>query len=361
MGEIMNKIFLLLLIAIAIGLSSCVQSPTTVQTNSAANSPAKTGKKIKIGFSMDTLKEHWVKDKELVEKRAAELGAEVITNVAESVDERQMQQIDDFITQGVDVLIIAPHNGQVMATAVEKAKAKGIPVVSYDRLILSDQIDVLVSHLHSLAGQMQAEYALKNAPKGNYVMIYGAPTDQNALLMKENQLAALKPAVDRGDIRIVAEQHAKNWSPEEALKIAENALTQNQNNIAAFVCSNDGTASGAIQALKKQGLTGKVIVTGMDAELSALQRIAEGDQTMTVYKPIQPLAYAAVEAAVKLAKGEKLDTTKTMKAVNKEVPFIFIEPKVVDKLNLLDVVKDGAEKYEDIFVNVPAGQRPPKP
>lgn len=351
----MRHFFSILLILSALFGVSCVQNSNTPNAPAAQK---KSEGKIRIGFSMDTLKEHWVKDKELVEKRAAELGAEVIVNVAESNDERQLKQVDDFLTQGIDVLIIAPHNGQVAATAVEKAKAKNVPVVSYDRLILSDQIDVLVSHLHSLAGQMQAEYALKNAPKGNYVLIYGAPTDNNALIMKEAQNEVLKAAVTRGDIKIVADQHAKNWSAEEALKIAENALVQNQNNIAAFVCSNDGTASGAIQALKKQGLIGKVIVTGMDAELSALQRIAEGEQTMTVYKPIQPLAFAAVEAAVKLAKGEKLETTKTMKAVNKEVPFIFIEPKVVDKTNLLDVVKDGAEKYEQIFLNVPPDQRP---
>lgn len=309
---------------------------------------------------MDTLKEHWVKDKELIEKRAAELGAEVVVNVADSNDERQFKQIEDMLTQGVDVLIIAPHNGQVAAAAVENAKKQGIPVVSYDRLILNDQIDVLVSHLHSTAGQMQAEYALKNAPKGNYVLIYGAPTDNNALIMKDVQNGVLKPAVEKGDVNIVADQHAKDWSPEEALKIAENALTKSQNSIAAFVCSNDGTAGGAVQALKRQYLAGKVVVTGMDAQLDALQRIAQGEQSMTVYKPIQPLAYAAVEAAVKLARGEKPEASRTMRAVNREIPFIFIEPKVVEKTNLMDIVKDGYHKYEDIFAYIPAEQRPKK-
>ncbi len=352
----MKKLLLIVAASLLMSFASCVTAPVDNQTVSTNKKDGR----IKIGFSMDTLKEHWVKDKALVEKRAGELGADVVVNVAESNDERQLKQIDDFLTQGVDVLIIAPHNGQVMATAVEKAKAKGVPVVSYDRLILSDQIDVLVSHLHSLAGQMQAEYALKNAPKGNYVMIYGAPTDNNALIIKEAQMAVLKPAVDRGDIKIVADQHARDWSPEEALKIAENALTQNRNNVVAFVCSNDGTAGGAVQALKKQGLSGKVVVTGMDAQIDALQRIAQGEQSMTVYKPIQPLAYAAVEAAVKLAQGEKLETTKTMKAVNKEVPFVFIEPKIVEKGNLMDVVRDGYEEYDKIFANVPEDQRPKK-
>ena len=350
----MQKTLVFICLSVALFVTSCINSPVE-QSNSA---PQKTGGKIRIGFSMDTLKEHWVKDKELVEKRAAELGAEVIVNVADSNDERQIKQVENFLTQGIDVLIIAPHNGLIAATAVEMAKKKGVPVVSYDRLIKSDDIDVFVSHLHSLAGQMQAEYALKNNPKGNYVLIYGAPTDNNAQIMKESQLEVLKPAIERGDIKIVAEQNAKDWSPEDALKIAENALVQHQNNIVAFVCSNDGTAGGAIQALKKQGLTGKIVVTGMDAQIDGLQRIAQGEQSMTVYKPIQPLAFAAVEAAVKLAKGEKLETTKTIKAVNKEVPFIFIEPKVIDKSNLMEIVKDGYQKYDDIFANIPPEQRP---
>lgn len=353
----MKKLLILTAVLTLFILASCVSAPQQEQGKNAAK---KDDGKIVIGFSMDTLKEHWVKDRELVEKRAKELGAEVIVNVADSNDDVQLKQIDNFLTQGVDVLIIAPHNGQVMATAVEKAKAQNVPVVSYDRLILSDKIDVLVSHLHSLAGEMQAKYALEKAPKGNYIMIYGASTDNNAQIMEKSQKEILKNAIDKGEIKIVAEQNATNWSPEEALKIAENALTQNNNEVVAVVASNDGTAGGAIQALNKQGLKGKVVVTGMDAQIDALQRIASGEQSMTVYKPIQPLAFAAVEAAVKLAKGEKLETTKTMKAVNKEIPFIFIEPKVIEKSNLMDIVKDGYETYENIFANVPENQRPPK-
>ena len=352
----MQKFLTIILSISFLLLISCVNAPPN-QNNIGTK---KKDGKIRIGFSMDTLKEHWVKDKELIEKRAGELGAEVLVNVAESNDERQLKQVDDLLTQGVDVLIIAPHNGLVMATAVENAKKQGVPVVSYDRLIQSDQIDVLVSHLHSLAGQMQAEYALKNQPKGNYVMIYGAPTDNNAQIMEKAQKEVLQPAIERGEIKIVAEQFTKDWSPELALKTAENALTQNANNVVAFVCSNDGMAGGVIQALKGQNMTGKTVVTGMDAQIDGLQRIAQGEQSMTVYKPIQPLAYAAVEAAVKLAKGEKLDTTKTMKAVNKEVPFIFIDPKVIERSNLMDVIKDGYASYEDVFANVPENQRPPK-
>jgi len=343
---------ILTIIAFALICTGCVSAP---------EQGAGTGKddgKLIIGFSMDTLKEHWVRDRDLVTKRAKELGAEVIVSVADANEERQLEQVDDMLTRGIDVLMIVPHNAKTAAAAVEKAKANNVPVVSYDRLILSDKIDVLVSHLHSTAGKMQAEYALKNAPKGNYVMIYGPSTDNNAAIMKAAQMEVLKPAVDRGDIKLVAEQNAANWSPEEALKIAENALTQNNNDIVAVVASNDGTAGGAIQALNVQGLKGKVVVTGMDAQLDALQRIATGEQSMTVYKPIKPLAEAAVEAAVKLAKGEKLETARTMKAVDREIPFVFIQPIVVDKSNLMLVVDDGAESYEDVFRNVPENERP---
>jgi D-xylose transport system substrate-binding protein len=316
--------------------------------------------KIIIGFSMDTLKEHWTRDRDLVEKKAKELGADVIVSVADANEERQIEQVDDMLTRGIDVLIIVPHNAKAAAAAVEKAKANNVPVVSYDRLVLSDKIDVLVSHLHSTAGEMQAKYALEHAPKGNYVMVYGPSTDNNAAIIREAQMEVLKPAVDRGDVKIVAEQNAANWAPEEALKISENALTQNQNNIVAVVASNDGTAGGAIQALNVQGLKGKVVVTGMDAQLDALQRIAVGEQSMTVYKPIKPLADAAVEAAVKLAKGEKLETTRTMRAVEREIPFVFIQPIVVDKSNLMLPIKDGAESYDDVYRNVPEAERPPR-
>jgi D-xylose transport system substrate-binding protein len=345
---------LIFIAAFGILLSGCVTAP-----EQAGEKRADDGKII-IGFSMDTLKEHWVRDRDLVTQKAKELGAEVIVSIADGNEERQIEQVDDMLTRGIDVLIMVPHNAKAAAAAVEKAKANNVPVVSYDRLILSDKIDVLVSHLHSTAGQMQAEYALKNAPKGNYVMVYGPSTDNNAAIIKEAQMAVLKPAIDRGDIKIVAEQNAANWAPEEALKIAENALTQNQNNIVAVVASNDGTAGGAIQALNVQGLKGKVVVTGMDAQLDALQRIAVGEQSMTVYKPIKPLADAAVEAAVKLAKGEKIMTEKTMKAVNKEIPFVFIQPIVVDKSNLMLPINDGAESYDDVYRNVPEAERPPR-
>jgi D-xylose transport system substrate-binding protein len=195
-------------------------------------------------------------------------------------------------------------------------------------------------------------------------MVFGAGTDNNAVILKNEQLKVLKAATDSKKINIVADNFITDWKPEEALKMAENALTQNNDNIQAFVVSNDGMAGGVVSALAKRNLTGKILVTGQDAQKDALQRIAQGTQTMTVYKPIVDLANAAVEAAIKLAKGESLTDAKPFMndTIKKEIPAILLEVQVVDKNNLMDtVIKDGYATYDEVYANVPAAQRPPKP
>jgi D-xylose transport system substrate-binding protein len=231
-------------------------------------------------------------------------------------------------------------------------------------LINSEKLDLYISHQVPVIGQKIAEYALAKVPEGNYVMVYGAGTDNNAVIMKTEQLKVLQPAIDGGKIKIVASDFMNDWKPELALNFAENALTKNNDNIQAFVVSNDGMAGGVVAALSKRNLTGKILVTGQDAQKDALQRVAEGKQTMTIYKPIIPLASGAVEAAIKLAKGESLTGTTMFKneAINKEVPAILLEVQVVDKNNLMNtVIKDGYASYEEVYANVPADQRPPKP
>ncbi|HEX6126184.1 MAG TPA: substrate-binding domain-containing protein, partial [Pyrinomonadaceae bacterium] len=267
-------------------------------------------------------------------------------------------------TKGVDVLVIAPQEATEAAAMVDKAKAQGVPVISYDRLINSDKIDLYISHQVPVIGRKIAEYALQKVPKGNYVMVYGASTDNNAHIMKKEQLDVLQPAIDRGDIKIVAEQMIPDWKNDLALNFAENSLTKENDNIQAFVVSNDGMAGGVISALAKKGLTGKILVTGQDAGREALQNIAEGKQSMTVYKPIIPLASQAVEAAMKLARKEPVDTTpfKNDRLGGKEVPAILLEVTVVDRDNLMDtVIKDGYAEYEDVFRNVPESERPKRP
>jgi D-xylose transport system substrate-binding protein len=346
----------------AIFTNACVNAPQSENATVSTQPKTESGK-TRIGFAMDTVKEErWQRDRDLFDKRCKELGVECFITVANNDANRQANDVDNLLTRGINVLVIAPSNATQAASMVEKAHAQGVPVISYDRLINSDALDLYISHQVPVIGKMQAEYALQKVPKGNYVMVYGAATDNNALILKNSQLAVLKSAIDSGDIKIVAEQHARDWSRDEALKIVENALTRNGDNIQAVIASNDGTADGAISALGAKNLAGKVLVTGQDAELSAMQRIAEGTQSMTIYKPIQPLAFGAVEAAIKLAKKETVDAKDKIKSetgMTKEVPALLLPLVVVEKSNIMDtVVKDGYHKFEDIYKNVPSDQRP---
>lgn len=343
----------------AVLASACVQAP-----KEQGNTGDPKGK-VKIGFAMDTVKEErWQRDRDAFDAHCKKLNVECVITVADNKADKQANDVDNLLTQGVDVLVIAPHDATQAASMVEKAKAQGVPVVSYDRLINSDKLDLYISHQVPVIGRKIAEYALAKVPQGNYVMVYGAGTDNNAVIMKKEELAVLQPAIDSGKIKIVADQFITDWKPEEALKMAENALTQNSDNIQAFVVSNDGMAGGVISALDKKGLAGKVLVTGQDAQKDALQRIAEGKQTMTIYKPIVELANAAVEAAIKLAKKEPLADAKPFmnETIKKEIPAILLEVQVVDKNNLLTtVIKDGFVSYDDVYANIPPDKRPPKP
>jgi D-xylose transport system substrate-binding protein len=351
------KMFAVLLLGALLLLNACVSG---TPDQGGANQAKGSGGAIKIGFSMDTLKEErWQRDKQLVEAKAKELGIQLSVQVANGDDKRQIEQAENLLTEGVNVLIVAPHNGEVAASIVDSAKRQNVPVISYDRLIRNSDVDLYVSHQVVEIGKMQAKYLLDRAPKGNYVVIKGSATDNNALLLNQGQMQILKPAVDRGDIKIVADQFAKEWRAEEALNITENALTQTHNQIAAIVASNDGTAGGAIRALEEQKLVGKVLVSGQDADLAACQRIVQGQQSMTIYKPIKPLADAAVEAAVKLAKHEKVDTTDTVNNGKKDVPSVLIKPIAVDKDNMAaTVIKDGYQTQEAVYQNVPKEQWP---
>ncbi|HLM00616.1 MAG TPA: substrate-binding domain-containing protein [Pyrinomonadaceae bacterium] len=366
--------FLFLFLYVAFSAAACVNAPqqgngnaNTTTTGSADNATTSSdpNKKIKIGFSMATVKEErWQRDREAFDKRCKELNVDCRITVADNNKEKQANDVDNLLTQGIDVLVIAPDDATQAASMVDKAKAQNVPVISYDRLINSDKIDLYVSHQVPVIGRKMAEYALAKVPKGNYVMVYGDAADNNSLIMKKAQMEVLQPAIDRGDIKIVAEQHAKGWSKEEALKIVENALTQHNNNVQAIIASNDGTAGGAVQALSTQGLLGKVLVTGQDAQIDALQSIAESKQTMTVYKAIIPLANTAVDAAVKLAKKESLTGTQPFRndKLGKDMQAILLEVVAVDKDNLLTtVIKDGYANYDEVFKNVAADKRPPKP
>src|SRR5215471_19135557 len=348
MGPLMRKILVLLLASALITFASCKSQKVE------RNGP------LRIGFSLDSLLlERWQRDRDFFVERAKELGAEVLVQSADGSDALQVRQAENLLTQGVDVLVVVPHNGEVAASIVDSAKRQHVPVLAYDRLIRSSDLDFYLSFDNVKVGQLQAQYLLDRAPKGNYILIGGSPTDNNAQLLREGQMKVLKPAIDRGDIKIVADQWAKDWLPSEALRHTENALTQAQNNVAAVVASNDSTAGGAIQALEEQKLAGKVLVTGQDADVAACQRIVGGTQAMTVYKPIRPLASRAAEIAVALARHAAVESNAKVNNGSKEVPSLLLTPIVVDKSNIAQTaIKDGFVKLEDVYHNAPRDQWP---
>lgn len=315
---------------------------------------------MRIGFSMDSLQlERWQRDRDLFVQRAKELGVEVLVQSADGNDAVQVRQAENLLTQGVAVLVVVPHNGEIAASIVESAKRQKIPVLSYDRIIRSSDVDFYVSFDNVKVGELQAKYLLERAPKGNYVLIGGSPTDNNARLFREGQMKVLNQAIHASDVKIVADQWAKDWLPSEALKHTENALTQARNKVVAVVASNDSTAGGVIQALEEQKLSGKVLVSGQDADLAACQRIVAGTQSMTVYKPIAPLATRAADIAVALAKHQALQSNSKVNNGFKDVPAFLLEPVVVDKSNLPQtVIRDGFLKMEDVYRNLPRDQWP---
>jgi D-xylose transport system substrate-binding protein len=357
----MRAISLVSLLILSLLVGACVSSnqPTNTSTTRAKKGP---NDPVVIGFSMDTLKEErWQRDKDLVEKHCKELGMQVLVQVANGDDNLQIKQAENLLTQNVDVLIVAPHNAEVAASIVEAAHRQGVPVISYDRLIKNSDVDLYISHQVIKIGEMQAKYLLDHVNKkpANFVIVGGSPTDNNALLLHEGQMNILKPAIDRGDVKIVADQYAKEWQASAALNIVENALTQANNQVDAVVASNDGTARGAVQALEGQNLAGRVLVSGQDADLASLKLIVEGKQTMTIYKSIQPLATGAVDAAIKLARGQQVATTETLDNGFKKVPAILLEPVAVDRNNLVStVVKDGYHTLAEICAGLPPEKCP---
>jgi len=309
---------------------------------------------------MDSLRvERWKRDQALFEARAKELGAKVLVQSADGDATKQNSQAENLLVQDVDVLVVIPRDGVVAARIVEAAHAQDVPVLAYDRIIRNSDLDLYISFDNERVGYMQAEYLTRVKPTGPYFLLGGSPSDNNALLLRAGQMRALQPHIDSGAITIVGDQFTDDWEPNEALKHVENALTANANDIDAIVASNDGTAGGAIEALRAQGLDGTVAVSGQDADIAACQRVVEGSQTMTVYKPLKPLATRAAELAVALAKGEEIATDGVTPNGKIDVPSVLLDPVQIDAENLHDVViGDGFHPLEDVYRNVPRDQWP---
>jgi len=325
---------------------------------------------LKIGLSFsDFATERWPVEAAQMTALANEKGVQVVSQVANHDAKLQNDQIENMVLQGVDVIIIIAEDGAACATAVEAAAKAKIPCIAYDRLIKTDKLAAYISFDNVEVGRQQAEGVLKVKNKGRFVMLGGSPTDNNAVLFRNGQMEKIQPLVDSGDITIVADQWVDNWEQSNALKIMENILTAQKNQIDAVVASNDGTALGAIQALKAQGLAGKVPISGQDATAAGCKAIVEGELTMTVFKDVRLLTPIAIEMAIKLAKKEKVEDLVNYDlseltlddSLQGQVPCKFLPVVQVDKSNVYDVViKSGFQKYDEVYRDIPADKRPPK-
>ncbi|CUI08640.1 Xylose ABC transporter, periplasmic xylose-binding protein XylF [Janthinobacterium sp. CG23_2] len=320
-------------------LSVAVVSAMMMLTSGHASADAKNPK---IGFSIDDLRlERWARDRDYFVAAADKLGAKVFVQSADASEQKQIAQIENLISRGVDALVIVPYNATVLNNAIKEAKKANIKVISYDRLVLNADVDAYISFDNKAVGEMQAAGVVKVRPKGNYYLLGGAPTDNNAKVLREGQMAVLQPLVDKGDIKIVGKQSVKDWSPSEALSIIENALTANNNKIDGIVASNDATAGGAIQALASQKLDGKVPVSGQDSDIAAVRRVLAGSQAMTVYKPLKLLAGEAAKLAVQLVRNEKPAFNGEYDNGFKKVKTILLKPTALTKENINLLVTDG--------------------
>lgn len=312
-------------------------------------------KKIKVGFSLGTLKEErWIKDRDILMAKIKELGGEIIVQNANNDDQDQLKQVKYLISQNIDVLILVPNDHHKAIEAVEMAKRNGVKVISYDRLVLNSNVDLYVSFDNTRVGELMAQSILPHLPQGNILIVNGATSDHNTRLIKEGYDKVLKERVEEGSIQIIAEEWAPNWMKEYAYSVTDQLLSKGYE-IDAVIAGNDGLADGIIEALSQYRLADKTMVVGQDADLVACQRIVEGTQLMTVYKPIEKLAEATARIAIQLAKGDALSNIKyTINDGSYDIPYYVLEPIVVDKDNIDEtIIKDGFHMIDEIYRNLP--------
>lgn len=327
--------------------------------------------KIKIGLSFAEFQvERWSREAAMMTQLAKQAGAaDVIYQVANGDANLQNSQIETMVSQGVDVIIIVAQDGVACVSAVENAAKAGVKCIAYDRLIPTNKLAAYITFDNVEVGRQEALGVLDVVKQGNFALLGGSPTDNNAHLVRQGQMLVLQPLIDNKTIKIVGDQFIDGWSQEKAVTAMENILTATNNKVDAVVASNDSTGLGAVEALSAQGLAGKVPVSGQDATAAACKSIVEGKFTVTVFKDINLLTPMAVDIAMKLAKGEKIaldsriladltgDKRKTGTILCKFLPVTRVTAK-----NLYDIViKSGFQSYDEIYKDIPVKNRPPKP
>ncbi len=317
-------------------------------------------KSLTVGVSWSNFQEErWKTDEAAMKAQLKKLGAKYISADAQADSTKQISDVENLIARGCDALIILAYDADAISPAISRAKAEGIPVVGYDRLI-EDPYAFYLTFDNKEVGRMQAREVFKVRPEGNYVFIKGSPTDPNADFLHEGQLEVLQKAMAAGKIKNVGEQYTEGWKPEVAQKNMEQILTANNNKVDAVVASNDGTAGGVVAALTAQGMEGITPVSGQDGDHAALNRVARGSQTVSVWKDARELGKAAANIAVALANGKKIDSAIKWAGGPKgvEMDAILLKPVPITRDNLSVVIEAGWVKKQVVCQGVDGAKAP---
>lgn len=296
-----------------------------------------------IGVSWSNFQEErWRTDESAMGQVFSAANTQLVSTDAQASSEKQLSDIETLISKKVDALIILAMDKDAILPAIAKAKAAKIPVLAYDRLIEEPSVFYLTFD-NVEVGRMQARAILAVKPKGNYVFIKGDPGDPNSDFLHGGQLEVLNPAIKRGAIKVVGEQYTEGWKPENAQRSMEQILTRVANKVDAVVASNDGMAGGVAAALGSANLSGKVAVSGQDGDLAALNRVARGTQTVSVWKDARSLGKKAAEVALLLADGTPIAKIPGRAIFSKGpkkivMSSVFIKPVAITKNNLNVVV-----------------------
>lgn len=323
-----------------------------------AGAAAAKGKVVAVSWS-NFQEERWKIDEAAIKAAVAAAGDKYIAADAQSSAQKQLTDIESLIAQGANVLIVLAQDSSAIAPAVQKAVDEGIPVVGYDRLIENANA-FYITFDNREVGRMQARAVFAVKPTGNYAFIKGSAADPNADFLFAGQMDVLKAAIDAGKIKNVGEAYTDGWLPANAQKNMEQMLTKNNNKVDAVVASNDGTAGGAIAALAAQGLAGAVPVSGQDGDHAAINRVALGTQTVSVWKDARELGRKAAEVASLLADGKKLGevpgAVKFSSGPKKvEMNAILLAPIPITRDNLNLVIDAGWIKKDEVCQGVKPG------
>jgi len=305
----------------------------------------------KVGLLLDSyVSDRWYVDKKLFSDKVSELGGECVVEVAYGDPTEQVNLAKKMIQQGVQVLVVVAVDAVKSIEIASVAKAANVPLIAYDRLILSNDVTIYISYNNEKVGELQAQYMVKQKPAGKYLLINGPVEDNNAAQFRNGQLKVLRPLVNSGKIKILGDFIQSDWGEIGALMKVDEFFSSSSEKPDVIIAANDALANGSIQAMPAD-LVGKIGVTGQDADLGGLRNIIAGKQSMTIYKPLKPLATMAADIAIKLARKEDVKGQTKVQSGNVSVDAILLDPVVVDKNNYKDtVVKDGHASLSELII-----------